>query len=411
MTNNISWGIFKLTHTWLNKDKEMSHRFDVLIVGAGPAGSMVAQTCADSGLSVAMIERKSVVGTPVRCGEGVGFKGMKASIGIKKHWILAEVDTVTFISPNGTRVDVQNIGDSYCVDRTIMDKELAEDAVKKGAQLINNTYIDRVETGTEDGRRIYRCYAGDELYEAPILVAADGVESRIKQFCGWDFAFKPEDMESCAFAKVRDPKISGSTIEFYTGDQIAPGGYLWVFPRGDGYANVGLGVLGSKSKPGMAKRLITKWIKENFPDGEITDLHVGGVPVGHWINPLVKEGVLLVGDSAGQVNALNGGGIAYALFAAQAAGDAIVEAFGGTKIPVYKKLKRYQKVWNKYCGKNQARSYAQKMSLIHRRQDFYNDVAAALKNEDPSKLSYMRVFMKVFAKHPLLLLKTFFLFR
>ncbi len=389
----------------------MSHRFDVIIVGAGPAGAMVAQKCADGGLSVAMLERKQVVGTPVRCGEGVGFKGMKSSVGIKPHWILAEVDTVTFISPDGTRVNLENIGESYCVDRRIMDKELADDAVTKGAQLITETTVDRVEIGTESGQKIYRCYAGEELYEAPVLVAADGVESRIKQFCGWDFAFAPEDMESCAFAKVRDPKISGTTIEFYTGDEIAPGGYLWVFPRGDGYANVGLGVLGSKSKPGMAKRLLNKWIKENFPNGDVTDMRVGGVPVAHWTNPLVKEGVLLVGDAAGQVNALNGGGIAYALFAGQAAGDSIVSAFGGTKIPEYKKLKQYQKVWNKYCGKNQARSHALKSSLIQRRQDFYNDVAHALKDENPAKLSYMRVFTKVFAKHPRLLLKTFFLFR
>ncbi len=389
----------------------MSKRYDVIIVGAGPAGSMVAQKCADGGLSVAMLERKAVVGTPVRCGEGVGFKGMKASIGIKKHWILAEVDTVTFISPNGTRVNLNNIGDSYCVDRTIMDRELAEDAVTKGAELINETTVDRVEIGTEDGERIYRCYAGEELYEAPILVAADGVESRIKQFCGWDFGFAAQDMESCAFAKVRDPQISGTTIEFYTGDQIAPGGYLWVFPRGDGFANVGLGVLASKSKPGMAKRLLNKWIKENMPNGEVTDLHVGGVPVAHWTNPLVKEGVVLVGDAAGQVNALNGGGIAYALFAGQAAGDAIVSAFNGTKKPTYAKLKEYQKKWNKYCGKNQARSYALKMALIDKRQNFYNDVASALKDEDPAKLSYMRVFAKVFAKHPRLLLKTFFLFK
>ncbi len=392
----------------------MSHKFDVLIVGAGPAGSMVAQKCADGGLSVAMLERKPVVGTPVRCGEGVGFKGMKASIGIKDHWKLATVDVVTFISPNGTRVDVQNVGESYCIDRTIMDRELAEDAVSKGAKLFTETYIDRVEIGTEDGQKIYRCYAGDELFEAPILVAADGVESRIKQFCGWEFGFAAEDMESCAFAKVKDPSIDGNRIEFYTGDQIAPGGYLWVFPRGDGFANVGLGVLGSRSKPGMAKKLITKWISENFPNGEMTDLRVGGVPVGKWTNPLVKEGVLLVGDSAGQVNALNGGGIAYALFAGQAAGDAIVEAFAAKKpdgAPQYKKLKQYQKNWNKYCGKNQARSYALKSALIHRRQEFYNDVAEALKNEDPAKLSYFRVFAKVFAKHPLLLLKVFFLFK
>ena len=388
----------------------MNRKYDVVIVGAGPAGSMVAQKTAKAGLKVAIIERKEVVGSPVRCGEGVGFKGMKASIGIKKHWILSEINKVTFISPNGTEVDVNNVGESYCIDRTIMDRELAEEAVHLGANLFTSTTVEDVITLEEDDKKIYRCLTDNGFFDAPILVAADGVESRIKNLCGWETTLSREDLESCAFAKVKDPSIKGNQIKFYTGDHIAPGGYLWVFPRGDGYANVGLGVLASKSTPGLAKKLLKKWISENYPAGEVNDFHVGGVPVGHWIKPLVKDGVLLVGDSASQVNALNGGGIAYALFAGQAAGDAIVSAFSHNKIN-YKKLYTYEKVWNKYCGKNQARSYALKSALLEKRQDFYNNVADALKDEDPNKLNYFKVFSKVFAKHPKLLLKTFFLFR
>ncbi len=390
----------------------MSKKFDVIVVGAGPGGSQAAENIAKGGLSVALIERKEVPGTPVRCGEGVGFKGMDASIGIEPHWILAKVKEVGFISPEGRRVAVRNLGpQSVCVDRTIMDRELMERAVAAGATYINNTYIDRVEVTRDTMHNpIYHCYAGDEIYEAPLLIAADGVESRIKRFCGWNKPFKMIDMESCAFAKVRHDSIRGDALEFYVGEQIAPSGYLWVFPRGDGFANVGLGVLGQKAKPGLAKSLLNAFIKDTFPGGEVTDFHCGGVPVAAWTDPLVKEGVMLVGDAAGQVNALNGGGIAYALYAGKKCGEVVVKNFKNGTFN-YSGLHQYQKDWNKYCGKNQKRSHALKTALLKRRDPFYNHLAQALSKEDPDKLSYLRVFMRVFSKHPLLLLKTFLLFK
>ena len=384
-------------------------RYDVIVIGAGPAGSMAAKKAAEGDLSVALIERKESPSTPVRCGEGVGFKGMNVTIGIKKEWILTKINQVTFISPQGKRVDVHNIGESFCVDRAKMDKDIMLDAVSVGVTLHNNIYIERVETVREPSL-LYRCYAQATIFEAPLLIAADGVESRIRRQTGWPEPFGLDDMESCAICKVRHTDISGDTIEFYTGEDIAPGGYLWVFPRGDGFANVGVGVLASRSKPGMAKRLLKKFITNTYPDATVTDEHAGGVPVGRWIAPLVKEGVMLVGDTAGQVNALNGGGIAYALFAGQTAGEIAVKAFDKGSMN-YKVLKEYQTVWKKECGKNQARSYALKSALLKRGNSFYDDVAFALEKESPEKLSYMRVFMRVFARHPLMLLKTFFLFR
>ena len=387
--------------------------YDVIVVGAGPAGSMAAKSCALGGLKVALVERKEAPSMPVRCGEGVGFKGMNTTIGIKPQWILAQINKVTFISPKGKRVDVHNIGESFCVDRTKMDKDIMEEAVKAGATLINNTYIDTVETVREPSL-MYRCFAqtdgNNRVLEAPLLIAADGLESRIRRMTGWPKPFGLDDMESCAIAKVRHPSIIGDTIEFYTGEDIAPGGYLWVFPRGDGFANLGVGVLASRSKPGMAKRLLNKFIKENYEGAEVFDFHAGGVPVGKWINPLNKEGVMIVGDTAGQVNALNGGGIAYALYAGQTAGEVAVEAYSNGAFN-YAHLKEYQKRWHSFCGKNQARSYALKSALLKRGNSFYDDVATALEKEDPTKLSYMRVFLRVFIRNPFMLLKTFFLFR
>ncbi|MCL2845884.1 MAG: NAD(P)/FAD-dependent oxidoreductase [Chitinivibrionia bacterium] len=385
--------------------------FDIIVVGGGLAGSQTAQVCAEAGLKVALIERKEFPSMPVRCGEGVGFKGMRASIGIKREWVLSRIDKVRFISPDETAVELKNIGESYCIDRTIMDKELTENAQKSGAQYFNNCYINDVEI-EENGKLFsYKCVAENgDVFVAPVLVAADGVESLIRRKTWWKEPFAPEDMESCVFAKIEHSSIEGDIIEFYTGEKIATGGYLWVFGRGKNTANVGLGVLGEYSKPALAKELFYEFVNKKYPNAKITDLHCGGVPVGKYLSPLSKNGVVLVGDTAGQVNALNGGGIAYALFAGKIAGEAIVKAHKNGVFD-YKKLKVYEKNWHKYCGKNQIRSYALKTALLGRRDKFYNDVAAALKGENPDKLSYLRVFMKVFAKNPRLLWKVFFLFR
>jgi len=390
---------------------ENINKFDVVIVGAGLAGSQVASICAKAGLNTALIERKEFPSMPVRCGEGVGFKGMKASIGIKPDWILSKIDKVKFISPDNTQVEVRNIGESFCIDRTKMDRELVEEAEKNGAKYFNNRYVCDVEIEQNGSQFSYKCRTikGD-VFVSPLLVAADGVESLIGRKTWWKNAFAPEDIESCVFAKVEHNLIDGAAIEFYTGEKIATGGYLWVFGRGKNIANVGLGVLGKYSKSGLAKVLFYDFVNKKFPNAKISDLHCGGVPVGKYLSPLSKNGAVLVGDAAGQVNALNGGGIAYALFAGKTAGEAIVKSFENG-IFDYKKLENYEKNWHKYCGKNQIRSYSLKTELLGKRDKFYNDVAAALKDENPEKLSYLRVFMKVFAKHPKLLLKVFFLFR
>ncbi|MDR0303549.1 MAG: NAD(P)/FAD-dependent oxidoreductase [Chitinispirillales bacterium] len=387
-------------------------RFDVVIVGAGPAGAICAEICAKSGLNTALIERKEFPSMPVRCGEGVGFKGMSVSTGIKPEWVLSQIDKVRFVSANDTHIEVKNIGESFCVDRTKMDRELVENAQRAGAKYFNNTYISNVEILQKSNLQFeYKCVTQDgDVFISCVLAAADGIESLIRRKTWWRNGFAPEDIESCVFAKVEHDLIEKNTIEFYTGSKIAVGGYLWVFGRGKNCANVGLGVLGKYSNAGLAKKLFYDFVDKKFPNAKITDLHCGGVPVGKYLSPLSKNGVVLAGDTAGQVNALNGGGIAYALFAGKTAGKTIVDSLKNG-IVNYKKMNDYEKNWKKYCGKNQVRSYVLKTALLSKGDDFYNDVAAALKNENPEKLSYLRVFMKVFAKHPKLLLKVFFLFR
>ncbi len=384
------------------------NQFDVIVVGAGPAGAMAARYAAEGGCRVALLERKKQAGIPVRCGEGVGLKGLSFSIEIDRSWIQTTIKKVHMFSPGGYKVDLLKIGESYVLNREIMDNDLVQRAVKSGASYFPNTpvlsvkYIDPSQ---------YECVCPQNKYYSSCIILADGVESRCARDLGWDTSLSLEDIQTCAFCRIKHDSINEDTMEFHIGNRTAPGGYAWVIPRCKGMANVGLGVLGTKSTSGKPYKLLNEFVNSRFPGSTTNNLHFGGVPVGKWLKPLVKDGIMIVGDAARQVNSLNGGGVAYALFAGKIAGETAAGALSKNGIE-YKHLKQYQKKWAAYCGKQQMRSYSLKSMLLkaHDNDIFYDNIARILIREKPEKLGYLKVFLTTFARHPMLLYKAFLLF-
>ena len=171
-------------------------------------------------------------------------------------------------------------------------------------------------TSVQKKGEIYECVTPHKTFSSRILILADGVESRLARFLGWNTTLALSDVETCAFARVISPLIEKNACIFFTGSKIAPGGYAWVFPRAVGEANVGLGISGNNSEPGKAKLYLERFIESEFPGARLSNLHCGGVPVARYIRPLVKEGAILVGDAARQVNCLSGAGLAYSLLQA-----------------------------------------------------------------------------------------------
>lgn len=380
--------------------------FDVVVVGAGPAGATAALHAAAGGRRVCLVERLSAPSRPVRCGEGVGLKGISLTLPMQEHWILSTITRVKMLSPDGTGVELADIGESYIIDRERFDTDLVAMARAAGVVVKTETPIEKVERGSDE---LYRCTAAELTLVSPCLVLADGVESRLGRQLGWHTALAPDDIETCAFARVEDPSIAADAIEFHVGNTFAPGGYAWVMPRGKGIANVGLGILGGASSPGKADELLSAFIAHRFPEQAlVSNRHCGGVPVAPWISPLVRGGALLVGDAARQVNALNGGGLAYAIHAGKLAGEAVNSAFGASGFNE-KKLSAYQTNWAKGQGRKQLLTCAMKDFLIKRRDDaFYNTIAHSLQKK--KTLGYLGVFLRTFAGHPFMMYKAFRLF-
>jgi digeranylgeranylglycerophospholipid reductase len=382
--------------------------FDIVVVGAGPAGSMAALHAAKAGRKVCLFERKPVVGVPVRCGEGIGLKGMTASIDVNPKWIRTKITKACFVSPSGIKVPVGRMDESYIINREIMEQDLVDMAAKAGAVYRNSTSVNAVKPLNGNW---YVCETSGASVKAKCVILAEGIESRLARGLGWKTDLSAEDVETCAFCHVDHESIKGDTVDFYVGSGYAPGGFVWIFPHGKGRANVGLGILGSFHDAGRSKEYLLKFVERFYPDAKISDLHCGGVPVAKWQKPLVRNGVMLVGDAARQVNALSGAGIGYGLYAGRIAGEISAASFTGTECD-YKSLKQYEKKWASFYGKQQMRSYSLKKMLMTNNNDkFYDSVAKSFVGANPEKMGYMRIFFRAFAKHPGMLVKVFLLFR
>jgi digeranylgeranylglycerophospholipid reductase len=219
-----------------------------------------------------------------------------------------------------------------------------------------------------------------------------------------------QDIETCAFCRVASPLIDQTMCIFYTGTTVAPGGYAWIFPRGNGEANFGLGIIGNKSGAGKAREYLTKLIDRELPGARTYNLHCGGVPVTRYMRPLVREGAMLVGDAARQVNCISGAGIHYSLYAGKLAGTLAAKAIGPSGAVDYRSLRRYETEWKKTYGNQQERSYALKEFVLKTDDAFLNRIAASLAKEPPERINYLRVFTRTFARRPLLLMKAMRLF-
>nr|MBC8521743.1 NAD(P)/FAD-dependent oxidoreductase [Methanomicrobia archaeon] len=329
-------------------------RYDVVVVGAGPAGSVTAKTAAERGLDVLLIERNQEIGVPVKCAEGVS-KEIEKFVAPDRRWICAEVKGANIYGPDGTKVvlSAETMDETgYVLERMIFDKFLAIEAARAGAEIrVRAEAYDLIE---EDGyaKGVYvRCMGEDTRIFAPVVVGADGVESKVGRWAGINTRLQPSNISVCAEFLMCDIELNGDYSEFFLGSEVAPKGYAWVFPKGGDCANVGLGIGGDVSdEKHRALDYLKAFVRNKFPDGKTVAEMYGVVPLSGPSYESVADGLILVGDAARQVNPLTGGGILYAMQAGKIAGDVIAKAVQ-EKDCSKKRLLEYENRWRSEFGK------------------------------------------------------------
>lgn len=384
----------------------MKDRYDVIVVGAGPGGSITAKTCAEGGLDVLLIEKRQEIGDPVRCAEGVGKDALIKHIAPDNRWISAEVKGSRIIAPDGTEIlmasdaAMKDVG--YTLERKVFDRVLAQNAAMAGAEVMVKTRATGLLKNNGKVAGIKTMHMGESFdIKADIVIGADGVESKVGRWGGIDTALKPHDIETCAQFLVTniDP---GEYSQFYIGERYSAGGYVWIFPKGRYTANVGIGILGSKSGNIRAITLLQKFMKTSIPEGKIIEMVVGGVPVSGPIKQTVADGLILVGDAARQSDPMTGGGITNAMDAGKIAGEVCIEAKEKGDYSI-RTLKEYENRWRATIGKEISRALKVKNILVKLTDEQLNQLAHSLDGVDSSTMELPKLMGVLFMKNPKLL--------
>jgi len=384
----------------------MKGKYDVIVVGAGPGGSIAARTCAEDGLDVLLIEKRQEIGDPVRCAEGVSKEGIKRHIEPDYKWIAAEIKGSKIIAPDGTEIRMsENVSSQkagYTLERKVFDRALAQQAASAGAEVMVKMRATGLLHSNGAICGIKAMYMGENHeIKADIVIGADGVESKVGRWAGIDTSIKPVDIEIGAQFLVSNID-AGEYSKFYMGEEYAPGGYLWLFPKGDKTANVGLGILGSKSEKGKALSLLRKFIKNHMPHARILEMVVGGVPVSGPIEKTATDGLLLVGDAARQSDPLTGGGILNAMDAGKIAGEVCIKAREEEDYSM-NTLQEYENRWRATIGKNISKSLKVKNLLLKFTDEQLNQLAHSLEGEDVSKMALPAMLRVLATKNPRML--------
>jgi digeranylgeranylglycerophospholipid reductase len=383
---------------------------DIVVVGGGPAGSSAARAAATTGAKTIILEEHPSIGTPVFCAEGLSFNGIKdAGLEPIAPLVAQKITRARVYAPNKNFVDLTSdnwVG--YTLNRQYFDKAIGDNAVKAGAELITNTRVTGVfkENGKVAG--VMAESGGEPIkVKAKITIGADGYWSIVRRSAG--LARWYPDVVSCAQYLLGDIHLEDpSTNEFYIGIKYAPGGYVWVFPKNEETANVGLGVRKIHAEPAInyLKRFLDS--DPRFNGAKILRRNGGVTPVSGMLNKIVDDNLMLVGDAAGQLIPMTGAGIHCGIEAGKIAGAEAVEAIVGEDTTATR-LNQYRVKFERYWGKRIKDSRRIVEMLDKFSDDDLNTLSTIITNEEILALANgensKRTIAKIIARSPRKIMK------
>ena len=386
----------------------MKKRYDLLVVGGGPGGAIAARTAAEKGLSACLVEKRPAIGTPVRCAEGINTEALTQFVKPDPCWISAEIDRAELVAPDGTslmfgsHISGSKVG--LILDRKLFDRCLVEQAADVGAEVMVKTraVAPLIKDGIVNGAILEHDGKKTPVI-ADVVIAADGVESKFSRWCGIDTTVPSSDIMSCTQYLMTGLDVEDHTIAFYGGNEIAPGGYLWVFPKGKRMANVGIGISGKKSREGYrARDYLDRFVKSRFPYGKIIELVVGGVPVCRPLSCSVSDALLIAGDAARVVDPFTGGGIYNAMYTGKLAAETAVKAISLGDVSK-KVLMDYDTGWrNSSFGRHLARNWQIRKYFISLSDEKMNVLIQSTAKVDLENFSTLKLIKEIMKRNPAL---------
>ncbi len=386
-------------------------RTEVLVVGSGPAGSTAARFASESGAETVILEKRAEIGEPVQCAEGVASNVLD-EVGLGEGpWTTKKIENVKMISPAGIVVNlgqiVKGFNFGYVLERKVFDKQLGRLAADAGADI--RLCSKAVGMQRHDHRAVvtYEEFGDPKQIEANIVIGADGVASKVGRWAGIDTHLKPDDIEAGIEYEMVGIDVSDD-IEMYYGRCYAPGGYAWIFPKGDDRANVGLAVV-----PKMADRPALQYLDEflrnpklegRLEGGSIIEVKAGGVPVSGPLRSAVADNVMLAGDAARQVNPITGGGIHSSVTCGRIAGEVAGKLAKGDDFS-QRALKEYDEKWIEAIGNYHWRLLKAKDVYLDLSDKELDSIAAAFQKAKDVEFNTLGILRAISSTSPKLLWK------
>lgn len=389
----------------------MKLKTDVLVIGAGPSGSIAARTVAENNIDVLLIDKKSEIGSPKRCAEGIITSTLdELNIKPDKRWISRKISGIEIIAPNSKKITLDksttNLPDTgYVLERKVFDKHLAMDAIRSGTKVMIKTQAQEIQR-TAEGFEVKATSKGkDVTIQAKIIIAADGPESRIGKMAGLNTKTKLNDMASCIqYEMVNVNTDNMHNVHIYIGT-VCPGGYIWIFPKGYDSANVGLGILKSHTDK-TAKYYLDNFLSNNpsLSEAQIVEVNVGGDPIGGLIKERHDDNIMIIGDAAGFVDPLTGDGIRTAMLSGKYAGQTAVKAINKNDC-TKSVLKEYYDLTEEHIGKSFNKFNKIKEFLLTLDDDSLNKIVEEISKSDLNNVSVTQLLKIIIKSSPKSLLK------
>jgi len=382
--------------------------YDVLIIGAGPGGSMAARYAAKNGMKVLVVEKRSDIGCPVRCGEGLS-KNWADKIGIQpgSKCIANEVIGAKIISPDEKSeviLDAEKAGAEvgYVIDRDKFDKYLAGKAADEGAEIwMKSPAMKLIKENDKIVGAVVRKLGQNIDVKAKIILGADGFESQIGRWAGINTALKEKDMVTCIQYRLAGVDVDSQYNSFYIGSS-SPAGYIWVFPKSRNEANVGIGIsLNIVKKPGDVKKYLDEFIEKHPELNKGTPIQIvsGGVSACKPLKSVTLDNFMLIGDSARMIDPITGGGIGTACMSGRYAGEVAAEAIksGDTSKEF---LQKYEKLWRDDFETKLLRNWYVKEKFVQLDDDILNKLMDAISSVKMEEISILSILKAVQEKYP-----------
>ena len=318
--------------------------FDVVVVGAGPAGSHTARLIAEAGHRVALVEEHREIGEPIQCG-GLVTPRVFDYVDCRQT-ILHSIHGAEVFSPSGRRLVLEG-GDTKAVvvDRAMFDRAIAERALRSGVASFLGAQAQgavrenggvRVSLLQDGARKDLTCR---------VLIGADGVRSNVAK---WFRILKPRTILPGFEIDMVGVKGDPGLVKVFLGSAIAPGFFGWIIPAGE-TARVGLCV-GEGNAWAFLQEMMRRDPAKQFVEGAQPLLYIaGGIPLG-FPRRTYADNVVIVGDAACQAKATSGGGIYTALVCATHAAETVNDGLRRGDVSA-RFLRRYHKAWTGSIGK------------------------------------------------------------